>query len=455
MLSIPGVVAREPSEQERLAPGPPISEPGAPGLLRAAAIDFGLLGRRRDFRLLWLGQATTFFGSMLTYVALPYQTYHLSHSSLVVGLLGLAELVPLLLTAFVGGALADAIDRRRMVLLTELSLMAASALLLGNALLPHPQLWFLFVGAALLAGLDGLQRPSLAALTPRLVKREELSAANALESLRGTLGMVLGPAVAGVLIAALGLPSTYGVDIATFAVSLYCLRLMSAVAPPSDAAAPSLGSIVEGLRYAISRPELLGTYGVDMVAMFFGMPDALFPALAARLGGAGVLGLLYAAPSLGAMLAALTSGWTARVYRHGVAVLLAAAGWGLGIVLCGIANSAAFACIGLVIAGFADMLSGIFRSTIWDQTIPDRLRGRLAGIEQISYSSGPSLGNVEAGLVASLAGVETSIVSGGILCIAAVPAVALLLPAFWRYDARAQTLASEARTAAASQHDTT
>ncbi len=155
---------------------------------------------------------------------------------------------------------------------------------------------------------------------------------------------------------------------------------------------------------------------------------------------------LYAAPSLGATLAALTSGWTARAYRHGVAVLLAAAGWGLGIVLCGIAKSAALACIGLVIAGFADMLSGIFPSTIWDQTIPDRLRGRLAGIEQISYSTGLSLGNVEAGVVASLAGVETSIVSGGILCVATVPAVALLPPAFWRYDARAQTVANEART---------
>jgi MFS family permease len=297
----------------------------------------------------------------------------------------------------------------------------------------------LFVGAALLAGLDGLQRPSLAALTPRLVNREELPAANALESLRGTLGMVLGPAIAGILIAASGLPSAYGVDIATFAISLLCLRLMSAVAPPADAATLSLGSVVEGLRYAISRPELLGTYGVDMVAMFFGMPNALFPALAARLGGPGVLGLLYAAPSFGAALAALSSGWTARVHRHGVAVLLAAAGWGLGIILCGIANGVGLACGGLVVAGFADMLSGIFRGTIWGQTIPDRLRGRLAGIEQISYSTGPSLGNVEAGLVASFAGFEASIISGGILCVVAVPVVALMLPDFWRYDARAQT----------------
>ncbi len=423
-------------EQERLGPGPPIPEPRSRSLLRAAAIDIGPLRRHVDFRLLWLGQAASFFGSMITYVALPYQAYHLSHSSLVVGLIGLAELAPLLVTAFVGGALADAIDRRRMVLLTELSLMGGSGLLLGNALLPHPQLWFLFVGAALLAGLDGLQRPSLAALTPRLVERHELLAANSLESLRTTLGMVLGPAVAGVLIAVVGLPSTYGVDIATFLLSLLCLRAMHAVPPPPDAAKPSLESIGEGFRYAVSRPELVGTYGVDMVAMFFGMPEALFPALATRLGGPGVLGLLFAAPSFGAMLATLTGGWTTHVRRHGAAVLVAATGWGLGIIVCGFATGVVLACAGLVIAGFADMLSGIFRGTIWDQTIPDRLRGRLAGIEQLSYSTGPLLGNVEAGLVASLAGVRASIVSGGVLCVAAVPLVALLLPAFWRYESR-------------------
>ncbi len=173
-----------------------------------------------------------------------------------------------------------------------------------------------------------------------------------------------------------------------------------------------------------------------MVAMFFGMPIALFPALAAKLGGPGVLGLLYAAPAVGATLATLTSGWTARVHRHGLAVLVAAAGWGVGIVVCGLADGVALACAGLVVAGFADMLSGIFRSTIWNQTIPDRLRGRLAGIEQISYSTGPLLGNVEAGIVASLTSVRTSIVSGGILCVVAVPVVALLLPGFRRYDAR-------------------
>jgi MFS family permease len=287
-----------------------------------------------------------------------------------------------------------------------------------------------------MAGLDGLQRPSLDALLPRLVERHELTAAAALSSLRGTFGMILGPATGGVLIAVVGLPATFGVDLATFAVSLVCLRLMRAVPPPPDAEPPSVRGVVEGFRFAMSRPELVGTYSVDIVAMFFGMPNALFPALAHRLGGPAVLGLLYAAPSFGAMLAMLTSGWTSHVHRHGMAVLVAAAGWGMGIVVCGLAPGIVLACAGLVIAGFADMLSGVFRSTIWNQTIPDRLRGRLAGIEQLSYSTGPLLGNVEAGIVASLAGVRASIVSGGILCVAGVAVAALALPAFRRYDAR-------------------
>jgi MFS family permease len=430
-------VAQDPHEAERLSPAPPVDS-GARRALRLATIDLGPLRRHRDFRLLFFGQATTLFGSMLTYVAIPFQAYALTGSSLVVGLLGLAELGPLLVTSFLGGALADAIDRRRLVLLTELSLMATSAALLANSLVGEPKLWVLFVVAGLMAGLDGLQRPPLTALTPRLVERDELPAAAALDSLRGTLGMVVAPAIGGVLIAAFGLAWTFGIDVATFAVSLLCLAAMRAVPPPPDAAPPSLRSIGEGFRYAMSREVLVGTYSVDIVAMFFGMPLALFPALAADLGGAGVLGLLYAAPSVGAAIATLTSGWTGRVHRHGLAVVLAAAGWGAGIVVCGLARGVVLACAGLVIAGFADMLSGLFRGTIWNQTIPDRLRGRLAGIEQISYSTGPLLGNVEAGLVASLTSVRTSIVSGGVLCVVAVPIVALLLPGFRRYDSRAE-----------------
>jgi len=434
-MSASGRDPRE-AEAERLGPGPPIAPSGLRRMLGLATMDFGPLRRRRDFRLLFVGQAVSLFGSEITYVALPYQAYHLTGSSLVVGLLGLAELVPLLCAAFIGGALADAFDRRRMMQLTELSFAAASLALVGNALLPHPHLWVLFAVSVVQATLDGLQRPSLDALTPRLVERDELMAAGALTSFRMTLGGIAGPALGGVLLATVGLASTYAVDTATFIVSLAALRMMRAVPPPPEAERPSLRRIAEGVRYAGSRQDLMGTYIVDIVAMFFGMPMALFPAAATHLGGPGVLGLLYAAPAAGSLIATVTSGWTAHVHRHGAAVCIAAAGWGAGIVVFGLAPGLGLALAGLVLAGGADMVSGIFRTTIWNQTIPDHLRGRLAGIEQVSYSTGPLLGNVESGVVASLASLRASIVSGGVLCIAGVAVAALALPAFWRYDAR-------------------
>ena len=211
---------------------------------------------------------------------------------------------------------------------------------------------------------------------------------------------------------------------------------MRAMPPPPEAVPPSLRSIGEGFTYAWSRQELLGSYGVDMVAMFFGMPMALFPAIATQYGGAEVLGLLYAAPSVGALVASLTSGWAARVHRHGMAIIWAAASWGLAITAFGLVTNLWVALVFLGFAGAADMISGIFRGTLWNQTIPDRLRGRLAGIEQISYMSGPLLGNVEAGLVASVAGIRGSVVSGGILCVAGTAALCWLLPDFVKYDAR-------------------
>jgi MFS family permease len=305
-----------------------------------------------------------------------------------------------------------------------------------NAALPRPALWPLYVIAAAMAGLGGLQRPSLEALTPRLVERDEMPAAAALGSLRGNIAMIGGPAVGGALIAWAGLPATYAVDMATFVVSLLALRAMRTVPPPPDAAGPSLQGVLEGMRYARSRQELIGTYVVDFVAMVFGMPMALFPALAAGLGGPGILGLLYAAPSAGALLATLTSGWTKRVHRHGAAVVCAAGVWGIAVTVLGFAPSLPVALACLVLAGAADMVSGLFRMTIWNQTIPDALRGRLASIEMVSYSSGPLLGHVESGAVAALAGLRFSVVSGGVLCIAGVALCAVLLPGFRRYDAR-------------------
>ena len=424
-------------ESDRLGPAPPV-EPGgrARRLARVATIDIGPLRRHRDFRLLFIGQGLSMLGSMVTYVAVPFQAYDLTGSSLTVGLISLAELPPVLIVPFIGGAFADYVDRRRLVQVAEGGLALCAALLLVNALLSSPQLWVLFVVAPIAAAFYGIQRPPLDSLEPRLVEKHELTAASALTSFRFNFGAVAGPALGGVLIATIGLPATYAIDLATFGFSLVALNMMRAYPPPPDADRPSVASVVEGFRYAMSRPELVGTYGVDIVAMFFGMSNALFPAFATEFGGPAVLGVLYASGSVGSLVATLTSGWTNRVHRHGLAVILAAMGWGVGITALGFAPNLALAVVALGFAGASDTISGIFRGVIWNQTIPDRMRGRLAGIEQVSWSSGPTLGDLEAGVVATLTSVRTSIVWGGILCVVGVGLFALALPAFRRYDSR-------------------
>jgi MFS family permease len=405
-----------------------------PEWLRLATVDLTPL-RHRDFRLLFWGQMVSFLGSQVTLVAIPFQVYQLTRSPFHVGLLSLIELVPMLGLSLVGGAVADALDRRRMVLSAEIALTSLSSFLLLNALQPVPSLPIIYVLAAAHAGLFALQRPSLEALLPRLVERHELTAAGALSMLRGTVGMLLGPAIGGVLISAVGLPITYGIDVISFAASLVALWLMRAVPPPPDAERPSLRGVLDGLAFARSRPELIGTYLVDIVAMFFGMPSALFPAIADTMGGPSVLGLLYSAPALGAFIATATSGWANYVHRHGLAVVLAASAWGVAIALFALATTPPMAVALLAAAGGADAISGIFRAAIWNRTVPDTLRGRLASIELISYSSGPLLGNAESGLVASLFSVPASVFSGGVLCVLGVGLCALLLPGFRAYDA--------------------
>ena len=402
---------------------------------RSARIDLSPLRESRDLRLLFSGGTVSFFGSYLTVVALPYQAYRLTHSSLIVGMLSLADLAAILVTGLIGGALADSVDRRRLVLATEAGMAVFSGVLLANSLVHRPELWVLFASTFAIAALDGLQRPSLDAMVPRLVTPEQLPAASAIMSVRIQFGMIASPAIAGVLLAAGGLPVAYGVDIATFAVSLVTLWMLAATPPPPEGPRPDLRSIAEGIRYAGSRKDLLGSYLVDINAMFFGMPQALMPQLASRMGGASALGLLYAAPGVGSALVTLTSGWTSRVERHGRMIAAGATVWGVGIVVLGFAGSLWLALACLVLAGAGDMVSGLGRSTMWNQSIPDGLRGRLAGVELLSYSSGPTLGNVESGLVESLGGLRTSIVSGGVACIAGTVVIAAALPAFWNYRA--------------------
>jgi MFS family permease len=413
-------------------------------------MDLRPLRRHRDYRALFAAQFVSFLGTMVTYVALPYQMFHLTGSSLKVGLLGLAELVPLLVTAFLGGALADIVDRRRMILATEVGLGLGSGALALAALSGRPPIWILYAVAAFMSALNGLQRPSLDAMAPRLVDPDELHAMAALSMFRGSIGMIAGPALGGALIASTGLASAYVFDVATYVFSLFAIRIIRTVLPPESGARLSLGSMLDGLRYAKSRQELIGTYVVDFVAMVFGMPLALFPALAAARGGPKALGLLYAAPACGALVASLTSRWAPRVQRHGLAVMLAATAWGLAIIGFGLLDGLVLSLFFLACAGASDAISGMFRTTMWNQTIPDSFRGRLAGIEMVSYMSGPLLGHVEAGLIAAAFSVKVSVVSGGVLCVVGVLLCALLLPRFVRYDARAFQGSEEVSSAASS-----
>jgi hypothetical protein len=406
-------------------------------VVRRARPDLSPLRRSPDFRRLYAGQAASLAGSMITYVALPYQAYQVTRSSLVVGLLSVAELVPLVAAALLGGALADAADRRRLILGAEAGGLAVAAALAANAAAWH-QVWLLFVLAVVSAFGFGMQRPSLDALVPQLVARDDLASAASLSGLLGNGAQLLGPLLGGTLIAAAGLPAAYLADAATCLAGLVMFARLRSFPPAPEADRPSLRGVAEGLRYVRGRPEILGTYLIDIAAMFFGAPYALFPAVAARLGGAEALGLLYAAPGAGALLISATGGWAGHVHRHGRAIALAVGAWGLAIAAFGFAPGLWWAVAALGAAGAADMISGIFRMTMWNQTIPARLRGRLAGLEMISYTTGEPAGGLESGLVASLTGsARISIVSGGVACLVGAVAVTLALPALWRYDARA------------------
>ena len=392
--------------------------------------------RGREYRLLFLGQLVSFLGSMITFVAVPFQMYDLTGSTLAVGALGVCQFVPIVTVALVSGALADAFDRRKLVLVSELGSAAVMAVLLANSLLDDPQVWVLFVCAALLAGFYALLRPPLHALVPRVVPREQMKAAMALEWVRGDVGMLVGPAVGGVLIGAFGVTVTFGIDLVTLP-GLARLPRRDARQPARARRRPPEPALDRrGPALRAQPPGAAGDLPVDINAMFFGMPQALFPAIAVGYGGAEALGLMYAAPAAGSIVVALLSGWTRHVHRHGRAVALAAGGWGLAIVGFGFADALWLALLFLAVAGGMDAVSGLFRSAMWNQTIPDRLRGRLAGVEMISYTSGPTLGNFEAGVVASFAGVRTSIVSGGVMCVVGTGVILAFLPALWRYDAR-------------------
>jgi MFS family permease len=403
-------------------------------------IDAGPLRDSRDFRCLFYSRTVTLLGSQATEVALLVQVKELTGSALDVGLLGAIELLPLVVFGLYGGVLADRLDRRTMALWCEAGLGGFAVILMVNALLPRPTVWPVYVVAAGMMGLAALQRPSLDASVPRLVPRDRLTAASALLSLSANAGFIVGSSVGGVLAAGPGPGIVYGADVASFAISfgLLCLlRPLPAVAGPGGERPVGLRGVLAGLRYAGGRPDLIGSYLADLAAMTLAYPASLFPFMAVALHAPWAVGLMFSANSAGALAFSAVSGWTGRVRRHGVAIAAAAAIWGAAIVGFGLAPGLAAALACLVVAGAADMMSGLFRDTLWNQTIPSELRGRMAGLELMSYGLGPSAGQLRAGAVAAVSTPRISLCSGGVACVAAVGVICAVLPGFTRYRARA------------------
>ena len=408
---------------------------GSPSRRARIAVDLRPL-RHRDFRNLWLGQTVSAIGGMIGTVAVPYQMYALTHSTLAVGGLGIAALVPLLVVPLWGGAIADAADRRTVLLVTEVGMAAVTGLFLLNAALPHPHVWALYLLMAAAVTIFSLHRPALTSLTPRLVPDDEIAAAWTLSSTSWSFAAVGGPAVGGIIIAAVGVSATYAIDTGTYAASLVALWALPRIPPEGQAGRAGIASVLEGLRFLRGRQALLGVLATDTNAMVFGMPTALFPALAVHQfgGGARTVGYLYAAPYAGALTGSLLSGWTGRVRRQGVAVTALASGWGVAIACFGLVETLWPALVLLATAGAADFYSGVLRTTMLMRATPGHLRGRISGVEFVQVSSANNLGDLEAGIVASLAGLRASVVSGGILCVVGCLATALLLPGFRRYD---------------------
>jgi MFS family permease len=385
------------------------------------------------------GELASVLGSQLTAVAVPYQVYRLTHSSLDVGLVSLAALFPLIIGALVGGSLADAIDRRRILLAVEALSALCSAGLALNAD-TGAALWPLFVLPALSAGLSGYDSSARNAIVPNMVARSEVPAANAMFQSLFQLGGVAGPAVAGLLLAGAGFRVIYWLDVVGYLLCMCGVFLISPQRPSRTGHTPGVRSIVEGFRYLRGRQAIQGAYLLDINAMVFGMPRALFPALAVTVfgGGASTVGFLYAAPGAGALIGAVTTGWVGRIRRQGLAVIIAVTVWGLAITGFGLVRWLPAALVLLAVAGWADVISAVFRNTIIQLSAPDELRGRLQGVQMAVVAGGPRLGDLEAGAVANAFGDTTSVISGGLACVVGAVLLARLLPGFRRQRAAPQ-----------------
>jgi len=405
--------------------------------LRGLLIDLEPVRRDRDFRMIWLGQMVNNVGRQITLVALPYELWQLTHSPLSIGLLALVQLVPILIFSLGGGVIADAVDRRRLLMITQVLLAACSLGLAILAAQPDTAVWPFYVVAFVAAGVGAVDQPARSSALPRLVPRERLSAAIALQWLSGSVVAISGPVIAGLIIATAGVSTAFALDVVTFLASLAALVVIAPIPPHPDAVRPSLRAIREGLSFARDRQIILSTLVIDIDAMVFGMPTSLFPQLALTVFNTGVagFGLLNSALALGVFVGALLSGWVGKLRRPGRGVAIAVAGWGVAIAAFGMCTAYfPLALLCLAVAGGADVISSVLRSSIVQLATPDQLRGRISSIYMLVVTSGPRLGDAEAAAVAAIAGPQFSVVSGGVMCLVGLLAVIRYFPHLLRYE---------------------
>ncbi|MGH3755624.1 MAG: MFS transporter [Pseudonocardiaceae bacterium] len=406
--------------------------------LRAVAADITPLRESAAFRRLFAGQLVSLVGTQVTRVAVPLQVYAITGSSLDVGLIGLAGFVPLVAFGLYGGSIADAVDRRKLVLVTSAATMLVSVVLLVQAVLAINQVSVLFACVAVQAAFAAVDSPARRAIIPQLVRAEKLPAANTLAYGSMQLTIIAGPLLAGVAVGTGGFAWAYAIDVASFAGAFYSAVRLPPLPPGEGARRAGLASVMEGLRFLAARPVVRMTFVADLIAMIFGAPTALFPALAHEQygGGAGTAGLLYAAPAVGAVVVTLLGGAIARVHRHGLGVVLSIAAWGMAITLFGLTSTLWLGLVLLALAGAADTVSAVYRSTILQVATPPEMQGRLQGVFIVVVTGGPRLGDLEAGVVAAAFSPRVSVVSGGLACLVGIGLLALAVPAFVRYDAR-------------------
>ena len=412
---------------------------------RRIGVDFSPLRVSKQYRRLFLAGAVTSLDTQATYVTVPYQLKQLTHSPLQVGALGLAELLPLIVCGLYGGILADRMNRRTLIISMEASLMVVTGLILLNAVQPHPFVWVLYAAAFVSAAVASLQNPSVAALNQSLVPHDLQRASATLQMISRTISSIIGPALGGLVAVAVGPRYVYGANLVTFTVSLFVLSGLAHQLPPVSTEESDRAALRAGVSFLKSRPDIVGTYIIDLVAMTFAFPVAMLPFVAARFHETYALSLLYCGLPVGALLATVTSSWTHRIHHYGRAIGAAAAAWGLGIALFGYSSSLWWVLIGLAVAGGADALSGVFRSTMWNESIRPDMRGRMAGMEMISYSLGPTAGQFRAGVMAAWTSLRFSLTVGGLACSGAVGVVATALPSLWRFDARSDVHVREVR----------